>query len=126
MTATKRVLVDSSGWVEAIGNGPKASLLDAWITGNEPLVMPTIVIYEVTKKLLSSPQPAVSDRFYSHALRQLVVPLDEHIASAAARASLQHRLPMADAIIYTTAQAFSAMLVTTDAHFTGLAGVTVL
>jgi len=126
MTATKAILVDSSGWVEAIGRGDKGPLLEKWIEENEPLVMPTVVIYEVTKKLLSSASDQVANLFLSQALRQTVVPLDENIAQGAARISLQHRLPMGDAIIYTTALACSAELVTTDSHFEGLPGVTLV
>jgi len=126
MTATKMVLVDSSGWVETIGGGQKAPILERWIAKHEPLVVPTIVIYEVSKKLLAAASAHAMNRFLSHALRQIVVPLDEHLAAAAARISVQHRLPMADAIIYTTALAHSAALITTDAHFAGLPGVTVV
>ena len=126
MTATKLVLVDSSGWIEAIGDGPKSELLRKWIEENEPLIMPTIVLYEVGKKLMRSDAGASLARFQSHALRQIVIPLDEHLAGAAARVSLRHELPMADAIIYATALTHSAELVTTDSHFAGLPSVTIV
>jgi predicted nucleic acid-binding protein len=53
-----------------------------------------------------------------------VVPLSETLALAAADVSLQFRLPMADSIVYTTARARDAELVTSDADLRALPGVT--
>ena len=64
-----------------------------------------------------------SDLFVSEALRRLVVPLSEDLALAAAQVSNETKLAMADAIIYATAQAHQAQLVTGDAAFRGLPGV---
>jgi len=49
-----------------------------------------------------------------------------HGDNCAGRASLSidYKLPMADAIIYATARAHQAELITSDAHFSGLTGVT--
>jgi predicted nucleic acid-binding protein len=126
MTASKAVLVDSSGWIAAAGTGPKAIGFQQQIAAHEPLVMPTIVLYEVLKKLLLTAGKSVADRFVSHALRQDVIPLTERIAQDAAEFSLRHSLPMADAIIYATARLQEAEVITTDAHFEGLPGVTVM
>ena len=64
-------------------------------------------------------------RFCS-ALRARVVPLDERLAVLAARISLDRRLAMPDAMIYATALAAGAQLVTSDTHFQGFGGVTVI
>lgn len=64
-----------------------------------------------------------ADRFISEALRRVVVPLDEGLALAAALVSNEHKLAMADAIIYATARAHQAQLVTGDAAFRGLPDV---
>ena len=53
-----------------------------------------------------------------------VVPLDTEIALAAAEAYRAHGLATADAIIFATAQAAGATLLTCDRHFEGLHGVT--
>jgi predicted nucleic acid-binding protein len=126
MTVSKAVLVDSSGWIAATGTGPKAPSFQKYIADSEPLILPTIVIYEVLKKLLLTAGKSVADRFVSHALRQIVVPLDELIAQEAAELSVRHRLPMADAIIYATARSHEAEVVTSDVHFEGLPGVTMI
>jgi predicted nucleic acid-binding protein len=120
------ILVDSSGWVEFLGDGPLADKFAPFFEREERLIVPVIVLYEVYKKLLSAQSTSAADRFLSAALRTRVVPLDERLALLAARMSLDCRLAMADAIIYTTAQVAGALLVTSDTHFQGLAGVKVM
>ena len=58
--------------------------------------------------------------------RCIVVPLDTALALAAAEVSAHHGLAMADAIVYATAQAHDADVLTCDAHFGGLPGVTLI
>ena len=53
----------------------------------------------------------------------LVADLTPTLALAAGTLSLRHALPMADAIILATAQAYGATLWTLDVHFQGLPGV---
>ena len=55
-----------------------------------------------------------------------VIPLDTEIALAAAEACRAHRLATADAIIFVTARLRGATLLTCDAHFDGLPGVTLI
>lgn len=113
-------LVDSSGWIEFLGDGPLADRFAPFFEREERLVVPVIVIYEVYKKLLSVHGSGAADRFLSAALRARVVPIDERLALLAAKISLDRRLAMADAMIYATALEARARLVTTDAHFHGL------
>jgi predicted nucleic acid-binding protein len=117
-------LVDSSGWIEFLGDGPLADRFAPYFEREERLIVPAIVLYEVYKKLLSARGPA-ADRFLSAALRARVVPIDERLALLAARISLGRRLAMADAMIYATALDAGAHLVTSDAHFQGLPEATV-
>jgi predicted nucleic acid-binding protein len=125
-TASSPVVVDSSGWIEYWGNGPKSPLYDPYFAREDCVFLPTIIIYEVYKKLSITRGAALADRFLSYAFRTKLVPLDETLAIAAAEVSIKHRLSMADAIIYTTALACSADLVTSDQAFSGLPGVTLL
>ena len=117
-------LVDSSGWVEFMGDGPRAEKFARYFEHGERLLVPVIVLYEVYKKLLSVHGSTAADRFLSAALRARVVPIDERLALLAARISLDRRLAMSDAMIYATAVASGARLITSDAHFQGLAEVT--
>ena len=117
-------LVDSSGWVDFMGDGPLAEKFAPYFEREERLLVPAIALYEVYKKLLSAQSSTAADRFLSVALRARVAPIDERLALLAARISLDRRLAMADAMIFATALAAGAHLVTSDAHFQGFAEVT--
>jgi predicted nucleic acid-binding protein len=125
-TASDPVLVDSSGWLEYITSDTKAELFAPYLEGARPILVPSIVLYEVRKILLQRKPKTVADYFVSEALRRTVVPLDQEIALAAAVLSIQHALPMADALLYATAESKVAELVTSDAHFKGLPRVTMI
>jgi predicted nucleic acid-binding protein len=118
-------LVDSSGWIEFLGDGPLANRFAPYFEREENLIVPAIVLYEVYKKLNSAQGSTAADRFLSAALRARVVPIDERLALVAARISLDRHLAMADAMIYATASVIGAHLVTSDAHFQGLPGASV-
>lgn len=117
-------LVDSSGWVEFLGDGPRADKFAPYFEHEERLLVSVIVLYEVYKKLLSAQGSTAADRLLSAALRARVVPIDENLALLAARVSLERHLAMADAMIYATALAAPARLVTSDTHFRDLPNVT--
>ena len=51
-------------------------------------------------------------------------PIDSDLALVAADLSLEYKLPMADAIILATGRFFNAEVVTSDADFEGVPGVT--
>ena len=123
-----RYVVDSSGWVEYLGNGPKADSFATYLENPETLLLPTIVVYEVYKKMLREQSMMLAEKFLSTAFnfQDREISLDVSLAALAAKTSLSANLPMADAIIYATAQAHHAELITSDAHFAGLSGVTVL
>jgi predicted nucleic acid-binding protein len=121
--ASELYLVDSSGWIEVLGGGPKADTFAQFLEPEENLLVPSVVVYEVQKKLTLTSGKTVIDRFLSHALRARVVGLDWKLASIAAGISIAHRLAMADAIIYATAREFGAQLITADPDFGGLPGV---
>jgi predicted nucleic acid-binding protein len=125
-TGTELILVDSSGWLEALTGDTRAEQFHPYLEKEDQLLIPTIVIYEVLKKLRGALDPSISDRFLSHALRGRVVPLDEHLAIAAAEFSLRRRLAMADAIIYATARSLGAQLITSDTAFANIPGVTLI
>jgi toxin FitB len=120
------VVVDSSGWLEYITSDSKADLFAPYLEGERPVLVPAIVLYEVRKILLQRQPNTVADLFVSEALRRTVVPVDQEISFSAAVISIQHELPMAEALIYATAERNAAELVTSDAHFKGLARVTLL
>lgn len=121
-------VADSTGWVEFLGNGPKCDAFGRYLENPQSVLLPTIVVYEVFKKILREQGQTLAERFLSHAFsfHEREVPLDIPLAALAAKMSLDANLPMADAIIYATAQGHGAELITSDAHFSGLPGVTLL
>ena len=120
------VVIDSSGWLEYITGDEKADLFAPYFEGAAPVLVPVIVLYEVRKILLLRKSQVLADVFLSEALRRQVIALDENIALAAAEISIDYQLAMADALLYATAQARNAHFVTSDDHFRGLPGITLI
>jgi len=127
-SGSARFVVDSTGWVEFLGNGPKSDAFARYLDDPQSVLLPTIVVYEVYRKILRERGQTLAERFLSHAFafHEREVPLDIPLAALAAKTSLDANLAMADAIIYATAQAHDAELITSDTHFSGLPGVTIL
>ena len=118
------ILIDSYGWIEYFVRGRFADRYGKYIEIKEELIIPTIIIYEVYKKLKSQIGEQLALEAYTEMLNARVIPLTEDIALKAADMSLVSGLAMADAIIYATAMSNNAKLVTSDPHLKNLAGVT--
>lgn len=116
-------VVDTSGWLEYLADTPQAEHFATAIEDTEHLLVPAIVMYEVFKKVMigAGEDRAIQAIGFLRQGRVLVV--DEPVSMLAARLSVQHKLPMADALIYATAQLHGATVLTQDAHFQGLPGV---
>jgi predicted nucleic acid-binding protein len=80
----------------------------------------------VRKILLLRQTQTVADHFVLIILRYTIVPIDQQIALDAAALSIQHKLAMADALVYATAGRVGAKLVTSDSNFSDLPGVILL
>jgi toxin FitB len=87
------------------------------------LLVPSLTLYEVFKRAYQ--QRGENDALQAIALMQQgrVVDLSSPLAVAAAKISLDYRLPMADSIMLATVRAFSATLWTQDSDFEGIPGV---
>ena len=116
-------VVDSSGWLEYFADGPNAAFFADAVEATEELIVPTLNLYEVFKRVLQ--QRGENDALEAAALimQGEVIPLDATLALSAAKLSADLRLPMADSVILATARAEGALLWTQDAHFSGLEGV---
>jgi len=116
-------LVDSSGWLEYFADGENADFFASSIEDTEHLVVSTINIYEVFKRILiqrdeHSALQAVAIMEQGH-----VIDLSSEISLSAALISSEYKIPMADSMIYATAKASKATLWTQDIDFEALAGV---
>ena len=117
------ILLDSSGWIEILTAGPLVQAFRRRLEAAEAVVVPTIVLYEVYKFSRRESTERAANLAAAQLRRHTVVPLDDRLALEAADFSLEHRLPLADAIVYATARAYEATLVTGNEHFGGLPGV---
>ena len=118
--------MDSSGWIEYFSGGPLAQRYGSYLTPAAELITPTIVVYEVYKKIKRERGEEVALRVTASLTATQVIPLTESIALMAADVSLQHGLAMADAIVYATAQDQEARILTSDADLKDLPGVVYL
>jgi predicted nucleic acid-binding protein len=125
-TATERIVIDSSGWLEFITADTKVDLFAPYFADESLILVPTIVTYEVRKVLLMRYSKTLADDFVSRAERLPSIPVDINVALDASVLSVQAQLPMADALIYTCAQRNQAQLITSDSHFSGLPNVVVI
>lgn len=116
-------VVDSSGWLEYFADGPNASFFAPAIEKPAHLVVPTISLYEVFKRVLQQRDHGAALQVVAVMRQGTVVELNEALAVSAARLSVAHGLPMADSIMLATAQASDAVLWTQDADFEGVPGV---
>ena len=116
-------VVDSCGWLEYFANGPNAGHFAGPVEETSALLVPSICIYEVFRRLLQ--QLGRNDALEAVAvMRQaMVVPLTDTLAMEAAALGCELKLPMTDSAILATARAFDATLWTQDAHFSSMAGV---
>jgi len=116
-------VVDSSGWLEYFADSRNAAFFEKPIEAVSELIVPTVSVYEVFKKVLL-------ERGESEALRAVgfmqlgrVVDLTSSIALSAAKISTEIKMPMADSIMLATSREFGAVLWTQDSDFEGLEGV---
>lgn len=107
-------------------DGPLAARYQAHLKDLLQIVTPSVVVYEVYKKLRRDASEAAADAIVAEMGKTQVAPFDERLALRAAEASLEHGIPMADAIVYATALVYKATLITSDADFKRLPGVVYL
>ncbi len=116
-------VVDTSIWIEWLIDSPlKQAIAEAFPEISECIV-PTIVQLELDKWLTREVGESVSDQVIAYTQNCIVAILDTNIALQAADLHRQYKLATADAIVYATALAYGADLLTCDAHFEGLPDV---
>jgi len=119
------IVVDSSGWLEFLTDGPLADLYAGHLR------QPRKCHHSDDRRLrgiqaletcLRGEEGALDAVAAMHTTR--VGPLNDELALIAADLSIEHKLPMADAIILATARLYESEVVTSDADFEGVPGVT--
>ena len=118
-----KILVDTCGWIEWLSDGQHANFFGRYLRRTENLVVPTIVQFELYKWVCREKDEVTALEVLWLSEQCLVVPLDTSAAIFAADIGRQHKLAMADAIIYATAIQNQALVITADKHFSKLANV---
>jgi predicted nucleic acid-binding protein len=116
-------VVDSSAWLEYFADGPNAGFFAPAIENTSDLLVPSLVLYEVFKRVNQQRGEGAALQAIAVMQQGTVIDLDASLALAAARTSIDLRLPMADSVILATARGHAAVLWTQDADFRGLPDV---
>ena len=116
-------VVDSSAWLEYFADGPNADFFAGSIQNLAELVVPTLSLYEVFKRVLQQRGEGDALQAMAVMLQGRVVDLDADLALSAAKVSVELGLPMADSVMLATGQAHGAVLWTQDRDFEGIDGV---
>lgn len=116
-------VVDSSGWLEFFSDGPNASFFAPPIQKPSQLIIPTVSLYEVFKRVLQQRDETQALQAVALMEQGMVVELDAAIALSAAKLSVDLKLPMADSIILASARAFDAVLWSQNEDFEGMEGI---
>ena len=116
-------LVDTSFWIEWLIGSSVGESLTAELPGRTEWLVPTIVQLELAKWLAREVGEDKADQVIAFTQTCIVADLDTAIALAAADLCIRQKLATADAVIYATARAYDADLLTCDRHFDGLPGV---
>ncbi len=116
-------VVDSSGWLEYFAGGPNARFFAPAIEHPADLIVPTLSLYEVFKRVLQQRDETAALRAVALMQQGTLVDLTPPIALSAAKLSVDLKLPMADSVMLASAKAYDATFWTQDAHFEGVDGV---
>ena len=116
---TQLIVLDSSCWLEFLMGTERADLFASAIDSYADLRVPVITVYEVIKKVRRELGDDVASNAMVLMQRSLIIDIDLPIAMKA----LTNGLPVADSLIYATAQSVDALVWTQDQHFAGLPNV---
>ena len=116
-------VVDSSGWLEYFADDPNADFFAPAIENTDELIVPSIAIYEVFKRVLAQRGEDAALQVAAQMQQGRVDELTAGIAVSAVRLSAALKLPMADSVILATARQHGTTLWTQDADFKAIEDV---
>ena len=116
-------IVDSSGWLEYFSGGPNSDQFEQPLQDPASLIVPVITIYEVFKVVLRESSENEALQVVAAMEKGTIIDITTSIAMNASRLSLQHKLPMADSIILSTAQYYECIIWTQNSDFENLSNV---
>jgi predicted nucleic acid-binding protein len=119
------ISIDSYGWIERFGDGPKAHQYNRIIDGTkqDEIVTSVVTLYEVYRKVKQARGEETALEAVAVLSQTRVIPIDQTLSLEAADYSIEHALHMSDALLYATARQQGAELYTSDEDLKGLKGV---
>lgn len=117
------LVIDTSAWIEWVIDSSISRTIAEHLPELPLRLVPTIVQLELAKALTRERGETTAHEVIAFTQLCTVVQLNTNIAVAAAEACRDHGLATADAIIFATAQAHDAELLTCDSDFSDLPGV---
>jgi uncharacterized protein with PIN domain len=121
--ASRVNVVDSSAWLAWLADEPGARNFEDAIEKTDSLVVPSICLTEVFKVVARERDEGSALQAVAFMQSGRVIDLDGDLAVAAAAAGAEHKLPLADSVVYATAQLVGGIVWTQDEDFDGLPGV---
>jgi uncharacterized protein len=119
-------LVDTSAFIEWLMGTRTGEDVATQLPQRDEWLVPTIVQLELSKWLTREAGEEKADQVITFTQMCIVADLDTETALSAAEICRVHKLATADAIVYATARAHAADILTCDGHFEGLDGVTLI
>ena len=116
-------VVDSSAWLSYFTGDKNSTSFSKPIESTELLLVPSITVTEVFKHVLRLKGEELALSVIAHMTQGKVISLDSQLAIDAGSYGVQHKLPLADSIIYATTMKYDATLWTQDSDFKGLPNV---
>lgn len=113
----------SEARLEYFAGGPQAGRFATVIEDVAHLLVPTIVLLEMTRRVMQQRGEDEALQVAAVMYQGSVVDLDDGLALNAAQLGVTRKLPLADSVIYATAKQHEATVWTMDADFAGLEGV---
>jgi predicted nucleic acid-binding protein len=116
-------VVDSSAWLEYFSDGPNASYFAGAIEATDDLVVPSICLLEVFKRVYQQRGEGPALQAIAVMQQGRIIDLDSAMALTAAKIGIDQKLPLADSVVLATTRHTTATLWTQDADFEGLPDV---
>ena len=113
-------VVDSCGWLEVLSVGPNSRHFMPILQRQVALIVPALVLYEVTKLARAFLDQEHTDGIMAMLGDAIYIEVTREIVDNAVDVSLRYKLATADSLIYATALEYDATLWTQDKHFKGL------
>lgn len=119
------IVFDSHAWIEYFIGSEKGNIPKQYVEGSEEIVTPSLCLAEIKHKYLSEGKDfAVRMNFIIQ--RSKILNITKDIALLAADKKKEHKLYLADAIVYACALFLGAHVLTGDGHFRHLPEVVFL